>query len=446
MIKIKKLFFTALIILIASPCLATQYYIDAVGGDNGDNGTTTSTPWLTLQKVNWTIFVAGDVLNFQGKFVGEDLFIDWAGAEGNPITFQQWDGETKWEIDADSSEDYGIRINKGYITLTDVEVYNANSHGIYVISGGGIVGTTINNIIVRNNAGVGLNITNNGLAGLITDTVTNNVVAHNNGAAGIAHGCLVNGAVHNNAVAYENGVTIESHGFTSYCDKIAESVENVTYNNCIAYGNLDVPGGFDEGHGFAADENSINVTFNQVQSYNNEGLGVSVNISHDCTIKNSIFYNNALNGITVNGLTTNTNILNSTFNNNTNGIQLFNTTSGSVLRNNIVSNSSEYGIKIGNTVIDTDNNYNLYFNNTTDDIVNGTKGANAVSDDPTFRPCSFYPEVGSPAIDAGVTLASVTKDLRGLTRPQNSIYDIGAYEFGPVLNISGLTIDGLTLE
>src|SRR5205085_12320647 len=36
--------------------------------------------------------------------------------------------------------------------------------------------------------------------------------------------------------------------------------------------------------------------------------------------------------------------------------------------------------------------------------------------------------LGSPAIDTGVTLAQVTTDIAGTSRPQGVAYDVGAYE------------------
>src|SRR5207302_750960 len=41
----------------------------------------------------------------------------------------------------------------------------------------------------------------------------------------------------------------------------------------------------------------------------------------------------------------------------------------------------------------------------------------------------FHLQAGSPAIDAGITLAQVPVDADGVSRPQGKAYDIGAYEF-----------------
>jgi hypothetical protein len=42
---------------------------------------------------------------------------------------------------------------------------------------------------------------------------------------------------------------------------------------------------------------------------------------------------------------------------------------------------------------------------------------------------NFHLQSGSPAIDAGVTIASLTTDFDGIARPQGSAFDIGAYEY-----------------
>jgi hypothetical protein len=40
----------------------------------------------------------------------------------------------------------------------------------------------------------------------------------------------------------------------------------------------------------------------------------------------------------------------------------------------------------------------------------------------------FRLQSGSPAIDAGVSLAEVGSDFNGVARPQRGAYDIGAFE------------------
>jgi uncharacterized protein YjdB len=62
---------------------------------------------------------------------------------------------------------------------------------------------------------------------------------------------------------------------------------------------------------------------------------------------------------------------------------------------------------------------------------NGLTVSGTLIDDPDFVNLGtedFHLQVGSPAIDAGVTLTDVTTDLEGTERPQGSAHDRGAYE------------------
>lgn len=61
-------------------------------------------------------------------------------------------------------------------------------------------------------------------------------------------------------------------------------------------------------------------------------------------------------------------------------------------------------------------------------------------------PYNFSLQASSNAIDAGLTLAAVTDDYAGTARPQNSVYDLGAYEIvqppiTPTVVITGPTAD-----
>ena len=53
----------------------------------------------------------------------------------------------------------------------------------------------------------------------------------------------------------------------------------------------------------------------------------------------------------------------------------------------------------------------------------------------------FRLQLGSPIIDAGVTISGLTQDITGITRPQGSALDIGAYEYFKGSSSAKLTCD-----
>jgi hypothetical protein len=99
------------------------------------------------------------------------------------------------------------------------------------------------------------------------------------------------------------------------------------------------------------------------------------------------------------------------------GIQL--ATSGSDVRNNLINNVNAYNIQ--------DLGSNTKMNN----LCTATEiGCSRVTTSPGFLSAgtNFALAVGSPAIDAGTTMSTVTNDLNGVPRPQGVSHDIGAYE------------------
>jgi parallel beta-helix repeat protein len=56
-----------------------------------------------------------------------------------------------------------------------------------------------------------------------------------------------------------------------------------------------------------------------------------------------------------------------------------------------------------------------------------------------FSENDFRLRTGSPAIDAGTTLADVNDDLEGKSRPQGNGFDIGAYEYGKSIAYASVT-------
>ena len=83
----KKLIASLLIALLSSPAFATTYYVANAGSDS-NNGTSTSTPWQTISKVNAGSFSAGDQILFnRGDLWREQLTNANGGSAGSHITY-----------------------------------------------------------------------------------------------------------------------------------------------------------------------------------------------------------------------------------------------------------------------------------------------------------------------------------------------------------------------
>jgi len=69
-------------------CLGSDYYIDATDGNDANAGTSTSTAWRSVAKVNSRTFSPGDRILFRrGQVWREQLIIPSSGVSGNPITY-----------------------------------------------------------------------------------------------------------------------------------------------------------------------------------------------------------------------------------------------------------------------------------------------------------------------------------------------------------------------
>ncbi len=77
-----------LALLFAFPAWSATYYVDcAASGDSGA-GTSATTAWKTIGRVNSSSFKPGDSILFnRGCTWRESLWPSWSGTSGNPITF-----------------------------------------------------------------------------------------------------------------------------------------------------------------------------------------------------------------------------------------------------------------------------------------------------------------------------------------------------------------------
>src|ERR1700722_11311890 len=81
----------SLFICVAHLANAATYYVDNVGGNDSNNGTSSFTPWATIAKVNSSTFNPGDSILFNdGDTWREQLNVPSSGASGTPITFSSY--------------------------------------------------------------------------------------------------------------------------------------------------------------------------------------------------------------------------------------------------------------------------------------------------------------------------------------------------------------------
>jgi hypothetical protein len=112
----------------------------------------------------------------------------------------------------------------------------------------------------------------------------------------------------------------------------------------------------------------------------------------------------------------------------------YNAANGNKLLNNTIYNNLGCCIRIrtdGNAAVAN----NICWRNSNDGVVDETGTAtvmNNLNGDPCFVNAiagDFALQAGSVAIDAGVRLDEVSNDCQGVSRPQGSGFDIGAFEF-----------------
>ncbi|HZW38684.1 MAG TPA: right-handed parallel beta-helix repeat-containing protein [Ignavibacteriaceae bacterium] len=128
---------------------AATYYVDSQSGNDSNNGTSTSTAWKSISKVNAMNFVAGDKILFKRglTFIGS-INVKNSGTSSAPITFSNYGTGNLPVIDVNNAASKGFSvINKNfYIIIDGFDVKNYNN----VESGGGVRITYGTNITVQN--------------------------------------------------------------------------------------------------------------------------------------------------------------------------------------------------------------------------------------------------------------------------------------------------------
>jgi len=228
----------------------TNYYVDSVNGNDNNNGTSTSTAWKTVTKINSKTFLAGDQILFKkGCTFSGALAPKGSGASGNHINLGAYGTGSLPIISAGTSVQYALLLNnQDYWTIDSLE-----------ITGGNLCG-----IAVRGNK------TNYNYTGY---TITNCVV----------HGCY----------SSTGDFTYRSTGLINFYlwDQAPGSQwNNVDIENCTVYDTTQFNGIGVWGSTKTANRSS-NITIKNCVSHDTGGVGIQECIGSNVLVQNCLVYN-----------------------------------------------------------------------------------------------------------------------------------------------------------
>lgn len=442
----------------APSALAATYYIDSAAGSNSNNGTSTSTPWKTVAKVNGSSFLAGDQILFKrGGTWNETLNVPASGASGNPLVFGAYGTGTDPIFD-----EQGVRTNavvsnaKSYITIQDIQMQNS---GDALISVTNSVNCIIQRNTLRNAATHGIQFAGSQNIGV---QVLNNTIQDDPGRPAGGTGVLCSsGSQCDGAIIEGNTITragdVRKSGVILFdSSNVAIRYNTVTYNaigfqlhtaykaitGSAIYGNsiintkngdaegieltgcTDALGKYSESKCLSASDDTFLVT---ADVYNNFCSNPNTSSANDCIggvlTSNLRIYNNVIIGPAQFGVHVTKGEAEISFgcdgtlmyNNSVYGVQVGLSPDGcrnAVMRNNIIS-TSPVGAATGNGGACVES-HNTYFNTARDTI--GAPAClsqgNLLTSDPRFavvRPTAaahFKLQPGSPAIDTGMSLGA----------------------------------------
>ena len=149
-LSVRRTFTIALILIMLSTLIifvpmtvnaaGTTFYVDSVGGNDYNNGTSTATAWRTLTKVNSTTFTAGDTILFKrGCSWSGRLYPLGSGSSGSPITIDAYGTGNLPGINCGGAYNEALLlVNQEYWVIKNLELTNTTTdttayrRGVYV--------------------------------------------------------------------------------------------------------------------------------------------------------------------------------------------------------------------------------------------------------------------------------------------------------------------------
>jgi parallel beta-helix repeat protein len=411
----------ALLAIASGGRAATTYYV-AIGGMNGNDGSSDH-PWATLQHAADTVGPGDTVIVRPGSYRGFDL--ETSGTAQSPITFSAQSGVT---IDQDNPVTAdGINLEgASFVVVEGFTVNNRTRTGIRAV--------TCEHVTIRNN-----HMDHNGVWGILTgfcdDLLIEDNVASNNIGPDAQHGIYVGNSgdrpivrrnilfgnhdagLHMNGDIHQGGDGIISNALVE---------DNVIYDNGVNNGS---PGG---------------------------ASGINCDGVQNSRIQNNLLYNNHASGISLyqidgGGPSINNVVVNNTVIQASDGrwcLNIADGATGNTAYNNILYNFHSFR---GTIVISADSlpgftsDHNSVMDRLSPDgdstILTLAEWRQQTGQDldsvvatpaqlfVNYQADDYHLSASSPARDLGTSTLAPAVDLDGNTRPKGPAWDAGTYEY-----------------
>src|SRR5688572_32441641 len=123
--KIRAILLFKLCLFFTAVAFARNYYVDAVSGNDNNNGFLPASAWRTLEKVSGFTFGPGDIISFKSgqRFTGL-LTISASGSAGKPVVYTTYGGQQPAIIDGGGDFAAVYSYNKEHITIRNLAITN----------------------------------------------------------------------------------------------------------------------------------------------------------------------------------------------------------------------------------------------------------------------------------------------------------------------------------
>ncbi len=262
---------------------ATTYYVSQSTGNDGNNGTTSSTPWQTLTKVGSGTYGAGDSILLKSGDIWNGMLAisNCSGASGSPITLSSYGSGNNPIIERGTidTELCVLITNASYWNISNLEIANAAEGIVMKYTTAGHSGITITNCSFQEIYGI--QYPGSAIKG-VNYTFSSGICfagSFNNAIGPLVSGITVENCSTSNGCAELFLVSVED-SITGYC------VKNVTLKDCNCQGGV---------FGYwlhCVDSGSATgmiATYNGVQSFANGPCATGIERSRNFTFDSCVF-------------------------------------------------------------------------------------------------------------------------------------------------------------